>query len=137
MSKFLLNTLFAATAASLNLASFGTAQAAEPASIEITAKPLRAVMPHEADEVVGTYQMSDGRRMSLRRRPGSIDADLDGEPVTRLRAVNTATGWQLRSQDGHMEMRFAPSGNDDVQNVTVTLVRGLGPATTLASVNKR
>jgi hypothetical protein len=65
--------------------------------------------------------MSDGRRTRLKHRGANVTADLEGEPIARLRAVGPR---QLRSEDGRMLMRFDVDSHRGTAGVTVTLVKG-------------
>jgi hypothetical protein len=69
----------------------------------------------DRDEIAGTYKMSDGRWLEMRSRSGIVRADLDGVPVTTLRAVDATT---LASVDSSMSMRF---GRDREANMLVTV----------------
>jgi len=124
MTKTTTRFLFLAVAAAAALAALGPVQAAEPASVEITASPLRGLNPSEGEAITGEYKMSDGRSMKLRQRGRVIVADLDGEPLTRLLAQTSASGVQLQAADGSMLMKFSDNDADTARNVTVTLVRG-------------
>jgi hypothetical protein len=132
MSKQLFRTLFVAGAMVAAITSQGLALAAEPKPVEITAPALRAVYPSEAQSIVGRYRMSDGRSMTLRHHGRTIVADLDGEPRARLLAQPGASGWQLSSADGHMQMSIAPDADGQADTVTVSLVRTAGNQRTLA-----
>lgn len=122
MLKTYFQSTLTATLSGLLVGLTGAAQAQPPStSVEIVASPLRAVKAHEADDLKGLYFMSDGRRMRLNYRLGTIVADLDGEPVTELRALSAR---ELRSSDGRMQMRFDVDSWRDRIDVTVTLLKG-------------
>lgn len=120
MSKSFFHAALTATVSALMVSLAGAVRAQKP-SVEIIASPLRPVAVHEADDLTGRYHMSDGRRMRLTYRPRSIVANLDGEPVTQLRAVSSR---ELRSADGRVKMRFEVDSWRGRTDVTVTLLKG-------------
>lgn len=120
MSKTTFQATLTTTLSALLIGLAGTAQA-QPQTVEISAAPLRSVKASEADDLKGLYRMSDGRWMRLTYRAGTIVADLDGEPVTELRAESPL---QLRSVDGRMQMRFDVDSWLGRSDVTVTLLKG-------------
>lgn len=135
MLKTFFHTTLTTTLSALLVGLTGAAQAQPPStSVEIVASPLRAVKAHEADDLKGLYFMSDGRRMRLNYRLGAIVADLDGEPVTELRAVSAR---ELRSADGRMQMRFEVDSWRDRTDVTVTLLKGATMAQLTSAAIKR
>ncbi len=109
----------AAFTASVALAQTGAAQAGSE-TVTVTA-PAAYVLPvRSADDrayIAGSYQLSDGRRLSLRTRGRAMVAELDGLPSTELRPEGMTT---LSSADKRMTLRFNRD-RDDNPLVTVSL----------------
>jgi hypothetical protein len=115
MSKSFIRAVFIACAATAACASHNGAVAAEP-----VATALRPLFPREAQGVVGTYRLSDGRSLSLRQHGGAVVARLGREPAAKLLAAPTATGWQLQAPDGHLQISFELDLNGQARRIAVT-----------------
>lgn len=137
MSKFLLSACIVVCTAASTLATFTRVQAAEPEQIEVTAKALRPLFPREAQGVVGTYRLSDGRSLSLRQQGGMVVAKMDREPNAKLLLAPDASGWQLRAADGHLQIAFERDLNGMAKTIVVTLDHTAGGNQSLVAVAGR
>jgi hypothetical protein len=123
-STFIATTL--AAAASTILASTTPVFAADP-SIVVTAAPVAVPVRSVADrsDVAGIYRLADGRLLELRARPGTVVADLDGQPGSLvLRATDATT---LSTADRRVTMRFSRDRDDTMQVTLSTTVDGGAP----------
>jgi hypothetical protein len=136
MSQFLLRTLLVAGIAAGTAATTALA-ADEVQSIQVTGSALRPLFPREAQGVVGTYRLSDGRSLSLRQHGGAVVARMSGEPRAKLLLAQTAGGWQLQAPDGHMQIGFDLDINGFAKTVAVTLDRKPGDEATVVATATR
>ena len=133
MTQFLLPTLFIAGAAVVCAVST-PALAGETQRIAVTGSALRPLFPREAQGVVGTYRLSDGRSLSLRQQGGAVVAKMDREPWAKLLAAPAEGGWQLRAPDGHMQISFDLDINGFAKTIAVTLDRHPGDGSTTVAM---
>jgi hypothetical protein len=120
--------LAVAAAAVMGVAQAGT----DSVAITADASALRPVTLSQGDLVVGTYQMSDGRKLVLKQRGRALSADLDNVPLTRLMASGTSS---FRSADDGMRLSFVVNPATDTTDITVTLRADGGAPVALASLS--
>lgn len=97
----------------------GAAQA-RLALVEIQGQALPRLTTEEAHELLGNYELADGRKLSVTKTGRRLWATLDNGSTVALRALSPT---RLAAADGSLTLDFVAAANGSVHSVRMTLQR--------------